>query len=169
MNQKTKTIGLFTILSLFVIAVAPDYLGAADATKAEGSPGTPSPKSYGSATSDVVCGDRLCDESISADTMTAKTVKVTYEDMPAYMPTIRTVQVSNFSGESDFTFNAIYEITAGDRNLENIMVHVTSDMDSMNLTISGLFALDDSTNIIRINAMDPMTITAKIVGFQLSD
>jgi hypothetical protein len=101
--------------------------------------------------------------------MTAKTVQVTYEDMPSYMPTIRTVQVSNFSGESEFTFNAIYEITAGDRNLESIMVHVTSDMDSMDLTISGLFALDDSTNIIRINAMDPMTITAKIVGFQLSN
>jgi len=28
--------------------------------KAEGSPGYMAPKSYGSATADIVCGDRLC-------------------------------------------------------------------------------------------------------------
>ncbi len=60
MKQITKYIGLFAILPLAMIALAPDYISEADAQKAEGSPSQISPKSYGSATSDVVCGASLC-------------------------------------------------------------------------------------------------------------
>ncbi len=61
MNQITKYIGLLAILPLAIVALAPDLIGDAYALqKAEGSPGTVSPKSYGSATADIVCGDRLC-------------------------------------------------------------------------------------------------------------
>jgi len=60
MNQKIKYIGLFAILPLAMIALSPDFIGEADAQKAEGSPGTQSPKSYGSATDDIVCGASLC-------------------------------------------------------------------------------------------------------------
>ncbi len=60
MNQKMKYIGLFAILPLAMIALAPELVDDAFAEKAEGSPGNQSPKSYGSATNDVVCGDRLC-------------------------------------------------------------------------------------------------------------
>jgi len=60
MNQKIKYIGLFAILPLAMVALAPELVNDADAYKAEGSPGQVSPKSYGSATADIVCGDRLC-------------------------------------------------------------------------------------------------------------
>jgi len=60
MNQKMKYIGLMAILPLAMIALAPDYISEADAQKAEGSPANQSPKSYGSATSDIVCGASLC-------------------------------------------------------------------------------------------------------------
>jgi len=60
MNQKMKYIGLMAILPLAMIALAPDYISDADAQKAEGSPSQISPKSYGSANSDVVCGASLC-------------------------------------------------------------------------------------------------------------
>ncbi len=60
MNQKTRYIGLLAILPLALVALTPDQIGEADAQKAEGSPGTQSPKSYGSATADIVCGDKLC-------------------------------------------------------------------------------------------------------------
>ncbi len=60
MNQKMKYIWLFAILHLAIIALAPELVDDAFAEKAEGSPGNQSPKSYGSATNDVVCGDRLC-------------------------------------------------------------------------------------------------------------
>ena len=60
MNQKMKYIGLLAILPLAMIALAPELVDDAFAQKAEGSPGQTSPKSYGSATSDVVCGASLC-------------------------------------------------------------------------------------------------------------
>ena len=61
MNQTKKYLGLFAILPLALVALSPDLIGEVDAQKAEGSPGTISPKSYGSATNDRVCGDQLCD------------------------------------------------------------------------------------------------------------
>jgi len=60
MNQKIKYIGLLAILPLAMVALSPDLIGEADAAKAEGSPGSQSPKSYGSATDDIVCGASLC-------------------------------------------------------------------------------------------------------------
>ena len=59
--MKTKYIGLLAILPLAMVALAPDFIAEADAQKAEGSPGSQPPKSYGSATDKIVCGDRLCD------------------------------------------------------------------------------------------------------------
>ncbi len=60
MNQITKYIGLLAILPLALIALSPDLIVEADAQKAEGSPGSQSPKSYGTATDDIVCGASLC-------------------------------------------------------------------------------------------------------------
>jgi hypothetical protein len=60
MNQKTKYLGLLAILPLAMIALSPDLIEDATAQKAEGSPGNQSPKSYGSATDDIVCGGVLC-------------------------------------------------------------------------------------------------------------
>jgi len=60
MNQKIKNLGLLAILPLVMVAFSADLIDEADAQKAEGSPGNQSPKSYGSATDDIVCGGVLC-------------------------------------------------------------------------------------------------------------
>ena len=60
MNQKLKNIGLLAILPLVMVALSGNLIDQADAYKAEGSPGQVSPKSYGSATDDIVCGASLC-------------------------------------------------------------------------------------------------------------
>jgi len=60
MKQITKYIGLLAILPLALVAFSPDLIIEADAQKANGSPGSQSPKSYGSATDDIVCGASLC-------------------------------------------------------------------------------------------------------------
>ncbi len=60
MKQTTKYIGMVAIMAIFALATISGNIGEADAAKAEGSPGSQSPKSYGSATDDIVCGDRLC-------------------------------------------------------------------------------------------------------------
>ncbi len=51
---------MVAIMAIFALATISGNIGEADAAKAEGSPGTQSQKSYGSATDDIVCGDRLC-------------------------------------------------------------------------------------------------------------
>ncbi len=55
-----KYIGLLAILPLVMVALSPELVDDAFAQKAEGSPSQISPKSYGSATNDVVCGASLC-------------------------------------------------------------------------------------------------------------
>ena len=60
MNKTQKFIGLLAILPLVAVALSPDYIGEAEAQKAEGSPGQISQKSYGSVTDDIVCGASLC-------------------------------------------------------------------------------------------------------------
>ena len=58
--MNTKYIGLLAILPLAMVALAPDLISDVYAQKAEGSSGSQSPKSYGSATDKIVCGDQLC-------------------------------------------------------------------------------------------------------------
>ncbi len=60
MKQITNYIGLLAILPLVMVALAPELVDDAFAQNAEGSPGQQSPKSYGSATEDIVCGASLC-------------------------------------------------------------------------------------------------------------
>ncbi len=51
---------MLAIVAIFALATVSGNIGEADAKKAEGSPGTQSSKSYGSATDDIVCGASLC-------------------------------------------------------------------------------------------------------------
>jgi len=65
MIKTLKYFGLLAILPLFTMALTTNYImEEADATKSEGSnaPGRMATKSYGSATSKIVCGDKLCSE-----------------------------------------------------------------------------------------------------------
>ncbi|HXV66846.1 MAG TPA: hypothetical protein VD731_06460 [Nitrosopumilaceae archaeon] len=48
------------ILPIAMMAPIPDLFDQAFAQPAEGSHGQIPPKSYGSATKEIVCGDRLC-------------------------------------------------------------------------------------------------------------
>ncbi len=54
---------MVAIMAIFALATISGNIGEADAAKGEGSPGIQSPKSYGSATNDIVCGASLCSTS----------------------------------------------------------------------------------------------------------
>ena len=60
MKQITKYIGMLSLVAIFALATVSGSIGEADAATAEGSPSQVSPKSYGSATDDIVCGASLC-------------------------------------------------------------------------------------------------------------
>ncbi len=166
MNKSLKYAGMLAILSVFVVAAAPDYIGTADAEKAKGSPGTIPPKSYGAATQSIVCGGALCGDS-AAD-ITPVTVEA-IEEVPGITPIVRIVSTNNFSAESPNIFNAIFELTAGDNNVENVQIQVSSDRQSVETIVNALFAFDTSVNTVKIQAQDPTSITVELLSFQLSD
>ncbi len=58
---------MVAIMAIFALATISGNIGEADAAKTEGSPGTQSVKSYGSATADIVCGDKLCASGENSD------------------------------------------------------------------------------------------------------
>jgi len=60
MNKILRSIGLLAILPLALVALAPELISDVYGQEAEGSQGQQSPKSYGSATADIVCGGSLC-------------------------------------------------------------------------------------------------------------
>ena len=75
MKQITKYIGLIAIVAVFAIATVSGSVGEADALKAKGSDGSQSGKSYGSATSDIVCGDKLCASGEGVDPANQSKIK----------------------------------------------------------------------------------------------
>ncbi len=60
MNQITKYIGILALLPLVLVALTPELIGQADAERG------PPPKSYGSATDDIVCGGILCSTPVGS-------------------------------------------------------------------------------------------------------
>ena len=62
MNKKLRGVSLLAILPLVLTAFSFGFMIEAEAVAANGSPGSQSPKSYGSANDDIVCGDKLCSE-----------------------------------------------------------------------------------------------------------
>ncbi len=66
MKQTTKYIGMLAIVAIFALATVSGNIGEADAIKAEGTTQR-TPGSYGSATADIVCGDKLCSSGENPD------------------------------------------------------------------------------------------------------
>ncbi|MEE8180595.1 MAG: hypothetical protein V3T67_02015, partial [Nitrosopumilaceae archaeon] len=65
------------------------------------------------------------------------------------------------------TYIITYSITSGDQRLENIQVHVSSDVQEDTYTIGSLDALKSSINVVRIKALDPDSIDGGIVSYSV--
>ena len=163
MNQTIKNLGLLTILPLFIVVLAADYIVEADAAT-QYSKGTPN-QSFGSAGSPV-CGGALCGESTGN---IQPTQVETNEEPKVNPPVIWIVSVNNFSGNSPNTFNAVFDLSAGSQNLENVQVLVESDTAKVLATTGAIFAYDSVINTVRIQAQDPNSVTATIVDYILND
>ena len=61
------------------------------------------------------------------------------------------------------------KVTAGNQNLENVSVHVTSDVTTFDTTISSLFAEDDQDVVVRTHAMDASSIHASVKAYHINE
>ncbi len=167
---KTKYWALLAIVPLLVgIQIGMSFqINDAEAIKAQGSQGTVSPKSYGSATAGIVCGDRLCSEIGTPFASMPLVLTVKVADMPSYMPTLDFKETYGFHNDADDTWSIRFGFTAGDRDLKNIIILCKSDVFEHEIVVESLKAYESATGLSRIKAMDPASITGSIVAFELA-
>ena len=207
MNQKTKKYtGLLAILPLFLVAIAPYYIGAADAIEGPqvevtkiiqknensywvtfkvyaGSEDLPAGKLL--VTSDVT-GKEALFRSVTADSFTstdriqvtandpssivAQVVKTTSKAIPE--PTVVSedsktgfyIERNTVTQEGDNAYDVSFKIFAGNEDVSQGKLVVTSDTSESEVLFSGISANSfTSTNQIRIAADDPSTISAEYV------
>jgi len=207
MIQKTKKYtGLLAILPLFLVAIAPYYIGTADALESPqvevtkiiqknensyfvtftvyaGSEDLPAGKLL--VTSDVR-GQEALFRSVTADSSTstdrivitandpssivAQLVKTTSKAIPE--PTVVSedsktgfhIERNTVTQEGDNAYDVSFKIFAGNEDVSQGKLVVTSDTSESEVLFSGISANSfTSTNQIRIAADDPSTISAEFV------
>jgi len=146
----TKYWALLVIVPLFVGILIGMSVQThdAEAIKAKGT-GLSSPKSYGSATAGIVCGDKLCSE-ISTPS--------------ASFP----IDVYMLKRDALNTYTVHFKVTAGDQDLENIIIEGKSDIFAHEIVIESLRAFESTEGIARVKALDINSMTGEIVAFQLA-
>jgi len=159
---------LFAILPLFVGIIIGISIQTSQAQLDEPRLGASiSPKSYGAATAGIVCGDRLCSDSTPAAPMPLA-IAVKQDRMPDFMPSLGFKSLSKFEGDSSNTYAVEFTVTAAEKDLKNIKIICKTDVETIETEVSSLAALTTTTNMLRIKAMDPASITGEIISFQIS-
>jgi len=177
MNRNLRTFAALSLVPLFIGVIIGYGINISEA-QVGGNPltdrviGAQSPKSFGYQTSNIVCGDRLC-----ADATPAFDVEETHDitfinEHDENTPTAKLISITKMRESTNkqdaITHIITFSITAGQTNLENIGIHVNSDTDSSDFTISSLQALKSSKNVIRIMALDADSIDGGITGYTLA-
>ena len=66
------------------------------------------------------------------------------------------------------TYMVIYSVSnSGTTDVKNIMVSVQSDVESVDVKLSGWLDEDHSVVTVLVHAVDPSTIEGKIVGYEV--
>ena len=165
---KTKYLALLAILPLFAGIMIGVSIQISAAQLDEPRLGASlSPKSYGSAAAGIVCGDRLCSDSTPVAPMPIA-IRVIENKMPDFMPSLGFKSLSMFEGDSSNTYAVEFTVTAAERNLKSIKIICKTDVETIETEVSNLSALETTTNVIRIRAMDPASITGEIISFQIA-
>jgi len=144
MKQITKYIGMFAALSLVMIALAPNYIGDAEARTLEKKVVLPEPQP------DV---DLSITQVLEPQKSTESSVKAS-----------RPAQESSDS----VTYRVVYKITNfGETDVKNVMISVQSDTETVDAELLSKSGRNSSLITVFVDAIDPSSISGKIVGFQV--
>ncbi len=131
--------------------------------------GAQAPKQYGSATSGIVCGDRLCNEATPSFDVEENHEITLIDEHDETTPTAKLIDIRKYKPSTNkgdaITYIITYSITAGTERLQNIQVHVSSDVTSETYSLGSLDALKTSKNVARIMALDADSIDGGIVSY----
>lgn len=98
----------------------------------------------------------------------ATILNVITADMPSYMPSLEVIDVYMLKRDASDTYTVHFRVTAGDQDLENIIIEGKSDVFAHEIVIESLKAFQSTEGIARVKALDPSTMTGEIVAFQLA-
>jgi len=146
MKQITKYIGMFAALSLVMIALAPNYIGDAEARN--------------SVDRDIVLPVPVPDVDL--------TLTQVLEPQVSTESSVKTTRYTEESSDT-VTYRVVYKITNfGETDLKNVMISVQSDTETVDADLLGSKSGRNSSLItIFVEAIDPSSITGKIVGFEV--
>jgi len=169
MNKKITYIGIVAVIPLLLIVASPSLLIPSEAQNTSVFDGgsAQSTYQYGIRTQAVVCGDHLCNEHKTVSAVNPENVQTNVVTAPEHMPTLKIEQANNYRGHDKNAYIVTIKVTAGDTNLSNVVVKVTSDVGGNGGIINDLFSYDDTILVVRMQAMDPASIHATIAGFHL--
>ncbi len=175
MNSKAK-LAAVAVLPLFIGIMIGKSVEAIDAQVGSGLTdkriGAKTPKNYGAMTSGIVCGDRLCGDATPSMDIEEHNEILYLDEHDPETPTTKLIDIRKYKPSSNkadaITYIITYSITAGTERLENIQVHVRSDVQEDTYTIGSLNALKSSVNVVRVKALDPDSIDGGIVSYSVS-
>jgi len=144
MKQITKYIGMFAALSLVMVALAPNYIGDAEARTLE---------------KKVVLTEPQPDVDL--------TITQVLEPQKSTESSVKASRPAQESSDS-VTYRVVYKITNfGETDVKNVMISVQSDTETVDAELLGKSGRNSSLITVFIDAIDPSSISGKIVGFQV--
>jgi len=183
MNQKLKQAGLFAILAVFTMSLTTSFVGndEAFATQADvpSQPTEGHPKAQ--ARADVAAEVKpeaprsSSDPRLPAGGPTEGHPKAHLEDLKVEgSPSLKQVTINDPATRpgTDFvvtgdvtTFKVVYTVlNPANIDLRNVEILVTSDTESVKGELKGAHEKDRSIISIEIDAVDPASVNAKIIG-----
>ena len=153
MNQKIKYIGLLALIPLLTVPLTIDY-AVADTSRAQGHPGG-DVRAFGDKTKHIVCGDKLCSEI--DDKQVTKKVQETNPEGPY-------VEQFGISALGENMYKVTFTVYAGNEDLQEELLQVSSDISQKEAQIPNLFADSHTYVPVLIQADDPSTISAEIAN-----
>ncbi len=140
MNQKLKQVGLFAILAVFTMSLTTSFVGDAEASSIKDSK------------------FRALIEELKIDS-SPSLILVSIND-PATRPGTDFVV-----SEKITPFKVVYAVVnPSNIDLRNVEILVTSDTESVKGELRGSYAKDHSIISIEIDAVDPASVNAEIIG-----
>jgi hypothetical protein len=164
MNRKILFLAVIAGIPLFLMFMTPGVLNIQDVEALK----EQTTYQYGIRTQGIVCGDHLCNEHKTVTAVTTENIQ-TSSQVHDHLPEIEIVEAHNFLNSDENSYVVTLKVTAGNENMENISIHITSDITTFDTTISSLSAESDQTVVVRTHAMDPSSIHASVKAYHLSD
>ena len=142
MNQKLKQAGLFAILAVFTMSLTTSFVGDAEASSSK------DPKF------------RAQQASLEVEALTSPSLQQVTINDPATRPGTDFVVTGDVT-----TFKVVYNVlNPANIDLRNVEILVTSDTESVKVELRGNYDIKRSTVSVEIDAVDPASVNAKIIG-----